>query len=1037
MKLKFIILFSKKKYLAAIMNFIELLKIFPFKVIFLLYYFVLPISSFAGTGLNDNTNYTVDQGLSSNIVNSICQDENGFIWIATNEGLNRFDGYEIDAVENPASDSIRIKSNVIRKIICYNKNFLFLATNNGLYQFDLTNYSFKKIPLSVTDKSFGNKNQNIIFDILKLQNGKLLVSTSASLLEYTPSSSSLKDLLMKKKYQFLKGKIIKNMAEAGRSQWFLTKENILYYEKNNGLKKFNFIGQIGGLMSDEHFVYVTGVGNTFFRIDGRSNQIDDFSDVLKKSPDGRFFPVQVAKYGKDKFVVASSRFVYSVNLNQKSIRKIETPELYGIRSILTDKSGVLWIGTNGLGIFKIDLTPLQFATLSKEKGSLSFLSVRAMLPIDNRYLLAGGLSGLNLVNMQTLTFQEIPEFRNTTVYSLLRDNVDKNVIWVSVFNRGIKKYNLITGKSVNVNLKLNESDLTGLRFFKSCKGAGDTFYFGTNRGLLIIKDNGKKFELKRIVGQNKSEIRIQEMKALFVDSQKRVWIGTSHSGVFLFDMKQNKIFRMNNFLGIPQSVSANHFFEDKHKNIWIAASTGLLKFNEKNHSAKIYNKSNGFSNNHIYSILEDKMKNLWLSSGKGIMKFNPVNGKVKIFTNQIDLPSKEFNTCAYYKDDNGNLYFGGITGIVKFNPLTVHASKFNPSPIFASFTKYLSNTGLQKTLSVPEKLNLNYFDKYFTFKLAATDFRNPTSVKYRYKLNENESWIYLNEDERNISFYKLNPGYYDLTISATNSDGVWSDKTAKINMYIKPPFWKTVWFEGLSLIALASLLFVFYRKRINRFEKEKSLREEFSQKLIASQEEEKEKIAGNLHDGLGQNLIVVKNKLLLTESGNNSERHLKESIEILSNAITDVSNLSHFLRPVELDQLGLTLAIESMIERFDEITDITFKVTLPDIDEYFNKDSAINIFRVFQEALNNIVKHSNADTVKINVAIEENLLKINIEDNGKGFLIENPNDNEKSKRPHFGIAGMKERLRILKGDFNIDSSKRGTVIALVIPLQKL
>jgi signal transduction histidine kinase len=214
--------------------------------------------------------------------------------------------------------------------------------------------------------------------------------------------------------------------------------------------------------------------------------------------------------------------------------------------------------------------------------------------------------------------------------------------------------------------------------------------------------------------------------------------------------------------------------------------------------------------------------------------------------------------------------------------------------------------------------------------------------------------------------------------------------------------------------------------------REKEVREKFSQQLINDREKELEKIATALHDGLGQELIVVKNRLLLAESGVEVEEQIKESIDILSKSISGVSHLSHFLRPVELDQLGLTLAVESMIERIENSTKIRFETNLENLDECIDKKNAINLFRIFQEAINNIVKHSDADKVNVDSAITNDLLKITIEDNGKGLALSAKHQN--NNRPHLGIAGIEERVRILNGNLDITSDESGTIISLTIPI---
>ncbi len=199
-------------FLIEMKNLNGLPKIFFFFLSIVFFLKVSSVISYAGGQSNETVHYTVDQGLSSNIVNSICQDENGFIWFGTNEGLNRFDGYNIEVIKNPAPDSVRIKSDFLRQVIFYSKDKLFLAAQNGVYEFDSRKYSFGKIFLTHSRKFSVNRQTKRIYRMLKLRNGKLLISTSSSLFEYDHAKERAKDLLKENKYKVLREKTIKNLA---------------------------------------------------------------------------------------------------------------------------------------------------------------------------------------------------------------------------------------------------------------------------------------------------------------------------------------------------------------------------------------------------------------------------------------------------------------------------------------------------------------------------------------------------------------------------------------------------------------------------------------------------------------------------------------------------------------------------------------------------------------------------------------------------------------------------------------------------------
>jgi signal transduction histidine kinase len=222
------------------------------------------------------------------------------------------------------------------------------------------------------------------------------------------------------------------------------------------------------------------------------------------------------------------------------------------------------------------------------------------------------------------------------------------------------------------------------------------------------------------------------------------------------------------------------------------------------------------------------------------------------------------------------------------------------------------------------------------------------------------------------------------------------------------------------------------KEALEAAKRESRARAEFSSRLIESQETERKRIAGELHDSIGQDIIIAKS--MLTFDKNSELGNIENVNEILSKTARSISEISHNLRPLELDELGLTTTLESMIDRIDEITDIEFDVRLEDIDDLIDEDNRINFFRIVQEALNNIVKHSAADMVSIYASKKEDFFILTIHDNGKGFDISKKNS---GSRPHFGISAMKERASLINGKLSIASGeKNGTKIALSIRLNR-
>jgi len=367
------------------------------------------------------------------------------------------------------------------------------------------------------------------------------------------------------------------------------------------------------------------------------------------------------------------------------------------------------------------------------------------------------------------------------------------------------------------------------------------------------------------------------------------------------------------------------------------------------------------------------------------------------------------------------------SGLTFFYPDEIHQDTFAPSVIITDFKKFNQEVILEKTISYLDEITLPYSDYFFSFNFVLPEYSNPLKHKFSYKLaGLDDRWILLNEGQRSATFTGIAPGKYTLIVKGANTDGVWGKETF-LTIIITPPYWQTWLFRlSVSFVLVGVLLFLF-RRKINQLKLEKHRQVEFSKKLIESQESERERIAGELHDSIGQELLIVRNKLIL-QSNDNEAEFVKDVSQMLSHSIDDLSRIAHNLRPSELDELGLTIAFEAMIDRVGEASGIYFAFQSENIDCVIKKDDQINFFRIIQEAINNIVKHSQATEATVKIFCTEKYLTVEIDDNGIGFR----NGEENRKRPHFGLSSMKERAELIGGSLSIFSDERGTKLHLVV-----
>jgi len=300
-----------------------------------------------------------------------------------------------------------------------------------------------------------------------------------------------------------------------------------------------------------------------------------------------------------------------------------------------------------------------------------------------------------------------------------------------------------------------------------------------------------------------------------------------------------------------------------------------------------------------------------------------------------------------------------------------------------------------------------------------------------------KNWNYV-DNRRFANYTHLDPGEYLFKVKATNNEGVWNEAGTSVLLIIKPPFWATFWFRGIVLIGLTGVVGFIYRQRISNLEKEKNAQEEFSRRLIQSQEEERKRIASELHDSIGQNLLIIKNYASLGKKSKELETGIKHFEDISDNtasAIDEVRRIAYNLHPYHLERLGLTNAILSIIDNAELSSQINFNIKSDNIDNILSKESEINLFRIIQECINNIIKHSRANEAEIIIEKKDYEILIRIKDNGKGFSSFDGNFEGTDISKGFGLENLRKRISIIKGEMKFASEPgKGTEVSIMVPL---
>jgi signal transduction histidine kinase len=449
----------------------------------------------------------------------------------------------------------------------------------------------------------------------------------------------------------------------------------------------------------------------------------------------------------------------------------------------------------------------------------------------------------------------------------------------------------------------------------------------------------------------------------------------------------------------------------------------------------------GLFSNGVFQILEDSRGYLWMSSNHGIYRV------AKSELNELALGRRTTVFSAVYgksegvrdTECNGGLWPAGIRardgklwfptqdGVAVVDPEAVSTNPVPPPVVIESLSvdHEPQPLGHQVRLALGrENLEIEY---------TGLSFVDSEHIHFRYKLEGlDRNWVEANT--RRTAYYSyLPPGNYVFHVIAANSDGVWNTKGQSLSVVVLPPFYKTWWFLMFAVMAALGAVVLISQS----FQRKHGMHQAFTRQLIASQETERKRIAAELHDGLGQHLVVIKNLALIYLSHGAVESNSRPEIEEISaqasEALSEVKKISYNLRPYQLDRLGLTKAIEAIVRQASMATNITFTSEVDAIDNVFAKDSEINFYRIVQECVNNLVKHSQATAASVTVRRAADELQFTIRDNGRGFA---PHAvNSKSELGGFGMIGVSERAQLLGGRLVFHSELgQGTMVSVKIPL---
>jgi signal transduction histidine kinase len=986
------------------------------------------------------TRYTTAQGLCDNNILSIVQDSRGFIWIGTNEGLSRFDGKNFKNFYAPKNDPI-VKSNSFSYIYEYKKGHLIFTNYNRIVCFDTYSEKFylpalPNIPYAAIQKSLKEN----IFYLSAL--GKVYVINEK--LQIT-DSLVLSSIESKKNY-------ITTYYLTDSLLLLQSYDDISFF--NTRTKKYETV-QMGFNFPDKSFI-------PFYRYYDTAKQDLYFSEYrlglfryslttkktthLQKDANGFYytnsFVYEIVPKANNELWLLSEGGVRILNTLTNTISFFSSPKddatsVFNSMAFTsyTDKGNNFWIGTKG-GIYKLNTNALTIKSWSNEFSTSDVNGLMSVVKgADGNMYTSVYFSKAYQLNVSTGKVNVLQHPANNSNWNLFVNNT--NVIRTGAGN-SLLEYNTITGKfKTDTSLKTfyPNIELIVLGFIHS---NGDVWYCANRDGGFVRRLVGGGFKTyKKNDGIN--TFSSGYYTTCTEDSKKNLWFGVNKTDRLLhWDITTDR-FNEINFFSVNGTQNIGHrginvVAHDTADNIWVAFDgSGLIKYNPAANTAVSYTIADGLPSNFVTGLQFDNKNRLWISTLKGLCCFITEEKKIITFKKDDGLPADDFtDNCSYFDGAKNEMWQGTNSTLMEFNPdvlLSISKEKF---PIY---TDEIILNGKKYDDTVQNNLSLRPSENNLQFHFTGIDFNKGKDIEYSYFLQgADKDWIFSGTSQT-ASYANIKPGHYTFKVRARHKgDNRWNESEIPLQFFIATPWNKTWWFTTLLVAAIALavwyLIKTYYTQKL---EKEKTELEK--QNAI---EQERIRMARELHDGLGSMLSGIKhsfsamrNDMVLDDK---QQTQFHSNIDKLNESIKELRNISHSIASENLLHNGLENALRDFCNTITQpgVLNIAYSALNTEHME-LTEEQAFHIFRIVQELINNAIKHSGATNAIVQISFNSNRLYITVEDNGRGFILE-----EGIKNKGMGLKNIESRIKILKGKMDYRTTpEEGTSVLLEIPcLQK-
>jgi len=860
---------------------------------------------------------TLNQGLSQSTVTSIVQDQDGFIWFGTIDGLNKFDGYTFTVYHNNPGDSNSIADNWITSLCLGKDSTLWIGTlSRGVCKFDsqtghFTNYQFNPIPVNSPLRerllrelpfTFSYLNYYTIKSVYEDSFGSLWLGTfgaglykfdkeTEQFIHYPYNFEEKNDLA----YNIMS--ICETVQDEISTLWlgtyggglvkFVENDGFTFYKHDpinpNSLSDDRIISMYADTSYGNNIIWIGTFGGGLNKFDLKTGEITYYKNDPKNfnSLSSDYVMSILKDYCNELWVGTFDAGLNRVEINKNKFTRyqhdpanINSLGSNQVLSLYEDRSGILWIGTNfGQGLNKFNRRKNKFTHFFHDPLNPNSLSENVVFSLfedrDGILWIGTFQTGLNRFDRENNTFTNYrydPANPNSIsdnhIRSIFEDS--RGTLWIGTFSGGLNYFDRVNNRFVRFKHDpSNPNSISANQVRSIYEDQFGNLWIGTFGGGLD-KFNPRTGDFTHYCHDPDNSNSLSENRIYYItgNNSSSLWIATFGGGVDRFDIKTEACTHYQHNPENENSLNDNRVLTIyiDHQNedlVWIGYfGSGFDKLDLKNQTITHYTQQDGLANDMVYSILPDDEGNLWLSTNKGLSKFIPQTESFINYDLMDGLQSNEFNAGAYYKSKRtGELFFGGVNGFNCFYPDKIEINQNIPPVVITSFKIFDQKiTDQIGPIFKGKQIQLTHKENFFAFEFSVLDYTNVTKNQFAYKLEGlDEQWIDCGT--RNyVNYTNLDPGEYTFRVKGSNCDGVWNEEGTYVKFRIKPRFYQTRYWHPTVVGTLVLLIILFFTWR-TRLKIKRSVELE----RVRGQEKEhvQKTIAADFHDELGQKLTKI------------------------------------------------------------------------------------------------------------------------------------------------------------------------------------